>query len=77
MRCFLGWELIATAIMLNRMEARLGDVLSFNCSRYGIISWIISFLVGLFTLRLKSHFFAMLTMAVSGLFLVLQRNGEH
>ena len=36
-----------------------------------VIAGIISFLIGLLTLRLKSHFFAMLTMAVSGLFLVL------
>ncbi len=36
-----------------------------------LIAGIISFLVGLLTLRLKSHFFAMLTLAVSGLFLVL------
>nr|WP_257985083.1 branched-chain amino acid ABC transporter permease [Bacillus sp. T33-2] len=32
---------------------------------------IISYIVGLLTLRLKSHFYAMLTMAFAGLFLVL------
>src|SRR6185437_2864450 len=36
-----------------------------------VLAGIISFFVGLLTLRLKSHFFAMLTLAVSGLFLVL------
>ena len=32
---------------------------------------IVSFIVGLLTLRLKSHFYAMLTLSLSGLFLVL------
>ena len=36
-----------------------------------LIAGILSFIVGLLTLRLKSHFFAMLTMAISGLLLVV------
>jgi branched-chain amino acid transport system permease protein len=36
-----------------------------------LITAIVSFIVGLLTLRLKSHFYAMLTMAFAGLFLVL------
>lgn len=36
-----------------------------------ILTAILSYIVGLLTLRLKSHFYAMLTLAVSGLFLVL------
>lgn len=36
-----------------------------------VLTAIVSFLVGILTLRLKSHFFAMLTLAVAGLFLVL------
>ncbi|WNF38651.1 branched-chain amino acid ABC transporter permease [Bacillaceae bacterium IKA-2] len=36
-----------------------------------IFTGIVSFLVGLLTLRLKAHFFAMLTLAVSALFLVV------
>lgn len=36
-----------------------------------IFTAIVSFLVGLLTLRLKAHFFAMLTLAVSALFLVV------
>ncbi|MDR4948983.1 branched-chain amino acid ABC transporter permease [Neobacillus cucumis] len=36
-----------------------------------IITALVSFIVGLLTLRLKSHFYAMLTLALSGLFLVL------
>lgn len=36
-----------------------------------LITAIVSFIVGLLTLRLKSHFYAMLTMALAGLFLVV------
>ncbi|MEH6993303.1 branched-chain amino acid ABC transporter permease [Neobacillus drentensis] len=36
-----------------------------------LVTAIVSFIVGLLTLRLKSHFYAMLTMALAGLFLVL------
>jgi branched-chain amino acid transport system permease protein len=36
-----------------------------------LLTAIVSFIVGLLTLRLKSHFYAMLTMALAGLFLVL------
>ncbi|MEH7108757.1 branched-chain amino acid ABC transporter permease [Bacillus sp. JJ1764] len=36
-----------------------------------ILTAAVSFLVGLLTLRLKSHFYAMLTLSLSGLFLVL------
>ncbi|MBP1948247.1 branched-chain amino acid ABC transporter permease [Virgibacillus litoralis] len=35
-----------------------------------IIAAIVSFIVGILTLRLKSHFYAMLTLALAGLFLV-------
>jgi branched-chain amino acid transport system permease protein len=36
-----------------------------------VLTAIISFFVGLLTLRLKSHFYAMLTLSLAGLFLVL------
>ena len=36
-----------------------------------VITAVVSFIVGLLTLRLKSHFYAMLTLSLSGLFLVL------
>ncbi|WP_462411210.1 branched-chain amino acid ABC transporter permease [Neobacillus sp. Marseille-QA0830] len=36
-----------------------------------VLTAIVSFIVGLLTLRLKSHFYAMLTMSLAGLFLVL------
>ncbi|ALC85508.1 MULTISPECIES: branched-chain amino acid ABC transporter permease [Bacillaceae] len=67
---FFGMGAYATAIMLNHFEATLG--IFFLSILVGmVLAAVISFLVGLLTLRLKSHFFAMLTMAVSGLFLVL------
>jgi branched-chain amino acid transport system permease protein len=36
-----------------------------------LLTGVVSYFVGLLTLRLKSHFYAMLTMAFAGLFLVL------
>ncbi|PLS01153.1 branched-chain amino acid ABC transporter permease [Neobacillus cucumis] len=36
-----------------------------------VLTALVSFIVGLLTLRLKSHFYAMLTLSLSGLFLVL------
>ena len=36
-----------------------------------LLTALLSFLIGLLTLRLKSHYYAMLTLAFSGLFLVL------
>ncbi|MEH7120162.1 branched-chain amino acid ABC transporter permease, partial [Neobacillus vireti] len=36
-----------------------------------VLTGLVSFIVGLLTLRLKSHFYAMLTLSLSGLFLVL------
>ncbi len=36
-----------------------------------VLTAIVSFIVGLLTLRLKSHFYAMLTLSLAGLFLVL------
>ncbi|MFJ8064542.1 branched-chain amino acid ABC transporter permease [Psychrobacillus sp. NPDC096426] len=67
---FFGMGAYATAIMLNRFDQTL-SVFLLSIVVGMVISGVISFLVGLLTLRLKSHFFAMLTLAVSGLFLVL------
>lgn len=67
---FFGMGAYATAIMLNHFESTVGTFL-LSIAVGMVIAGVISFLVGLLTLRLKSHFFAMLTMAVSGLFLVL------
>ncbi|TQR17980.1 branched-chain amino acid ABC transporter permease [Psychrobacillus soli] len=67
---FFGMGAYATAIMLNRLEPTL-SVFFLSIAVGMVIAGVISFLIGLLTLRLKSHFFAMLTLAVSGLFLVL------
>ena len=40
-----------------------------------VLTAIVSFIVGLLTLRLKSHFYAMLTLAFLDFFLYLQKNG--
>ncbi len=67
---FFGIGAYATAIMLNHYDSTLGFFL-LSILVGMLIAGAVSFLVGLLTLRLKSHFFAMLTMAVSGLILVL------
>lgn len=67
---FFGIGAYTTAVMLDRMDPTI-SVFILSIATGMIIAGIISFLVGLMTLRLKSHFFAMLTLALSGLFLVL------
>ena len=67
---FFGIGAYTTAVMLKQMDhTLLIFVLSIVIGM--VLAGFISFLVGLLTLRLKSHFFAMLTLAFSGLFLVL------
>ncbi len=67
---FFGIGAYTTAVMLDRIEPTI-SVFILSIATGMVIAGIISFLVGLMTLRLKSHFFAMLTLALSGLFLVL------
>ncbi|WP_249871739.1 branched-chain amino acid ABC transporter permease [Oceanobacillus saliphilus] len=66
---FFGIGAYSTAIIMNNMDA---TVLSFFVAILVavIIASIVSFIVGALTLRLKSHFYAMLTLALAGLFLV-------
>lgn len=67
---FFGIGAYTTAVMLKQMETSIAIfILSIVVGM--LIAGFISFLVGLLTLRLKSHFFAMLTLAFSGLFLVV------
>lgn len=67
---FFGIGAYTTAVMLKQMDATLTMfLLSIVTGMF--FAGMISFLVGLLTLRLKSHFFAMLTLAFSGLFLVV------
>lgn len=67
---FFGIGAYATAILLNMFEPTIGVFLSSILVGIAVSS-IVSFCVGLLTLRLKSHFFAMLTLAISGLLLVV------
>ncbi|MFJ7953160.1 branched-chain amino acid ABC transporter permease [Lysinibacillus sp. NPDC096418] len=67
---FFGIGAYTTAVMLKQMDTSIAIfILSIVVGM--LIAGFISFLVGLLTLRLKSHFFAMLTLAFSGLFLVV------
>ncbi|MEB2298747.1 branched-chain amino acid ABC transporter permease [Lysinibacillus xylanilyticus] len=67
---FFGLGAYTTAVMLKQMEPTLSTFfLSIVVGM--LLAGFINFLVGLLTLRLKSHFFAMLTLAFSGLFLVV------
>jgi len=67
---FFGIGAYTTALFLDRWEHTF---LSFLVSLAVVLllTGIVSYLIGALTLRLKSHFYAMLTLAVSGLFLVL------
>lgn len=66
---FFGIGAYSTAVLMDRMDATLWSFfLGIFIST--VIAGMISLLVGLLTLRLKSHFYAMLTLALAGLFLV-------
>lgn len=67
---FFGIGAYTTAIMLKKLAPTMSYF--FLSILVGmILAGIVSFIIGLLTLRLQSHFFAMFTLAVSGLFLVL------
>jgi len=67
---FFGIGAYTTAIFLHRWDH---SMLSFLISLVAVLvlTGIVSYLIGVMTLRLKSHFYAMLTLAIAGLFLVL------
>lgn len=67
---FFGFGAYATSVMLKNIDSSL-TVFFLSILVGMVIAGIVSFLIGLLTLRLQSHFFAMFTLAVSGLFLVL------
>lgn len=66
---FFGLGAYSTSVMLKNLDSTL---LNFFLSIIVgmVFAAVLSFLIGLITLRLQSHFFAMFTLAVSGLFLV-------
>lgn len=66
---FFGLGAYSTSVILKNLESTLFNF--FISVIIGmVIAGIVSFVIGLLTLRLQSHFFAMFTLAVSGLFLV-------
>ncbi|MFD2046707.1 branched-chain amino acid ABC transporter permease [Ornithinibacillus salinisoli] len=66
---FFGIGAYSTAVTLDRFDATLPSLL-LGVLIALVIAAIVSFIVGVLTLRLKSHFYAMLTLALAGLFLV-------
>jgi branched-chain amino acid transport system permease protein len=66
---FFGIGAYSTGIFLDRMEPNMFWFLVSLLAGF-VIAGIVSYIVGLLTLRLKSHFYAMLTLAFAGLFLV-------
>ncbi|MEC5425619.1 branched-chain amino acid ABC transporter permease [Virgibacillus sp. C22-A2] len=66
---FFGIGAYSTAISMDRLEPTIGSLL-IAVVIATIIAAIVSFIIGVLTLRLKSHFYAMLTLALAGLFLV-------
>ncbi|MEL3960804.1 branched-chain amino acid ABC transporter permease [Lysinibacillus endophyticus] len=67
---FFGIGAYSTAIMLKEIQPTI-PVFIGSIVVGMVLAGILSFFVGLLTLRLKSHFFAMLTLAISGLLLVV------
>lgn len=67
---FFGIGAYTTAIFLHRWDHTM---IAFLVSLLVVLvlTGMVSYLIGVMTLRLKSHFYAMLTLAVAGLFLVL------
>ncbi|MCA1059558.1 branched-chain amino acid ABC transporter permease [Rossellomorea aquimaris] len=66
---FFGIGAYSTGIFLDRMEPTM-FWLVVSIFVASVLAGIVSYIVGLLTLRLKSHFYAMLTLAFAGLFLV-------
>jgi branched-chain amino acid transport system permease protein len=67
---FFGIGAYSIGIFMKRLEPTMANFFWATLTTI-VITAVVSFLVGLLTLRLKSHFYAMLTLSLSGLFLVL------
>lgn len=67
---FFGIGAYTIGIFMNRFEPTLANLL-IALLVVILLTGVVSFIIGLLTLRLKSHFYAMLTLAFSGLFLIL------
>lgn len=66
---FFGIGAYTVGIFMKRFEPTMINLVWAVLATM-LITAVVSFIVGLLTLRLKSHFYAMLTLALSGLFLV-------
>lgn len=66
---FFGIGAYSVAIVIDRNEPTMGYLL-LGALIAMLIAGVVSLVAGLLTLRLKSHFYAMLTLALAGLFLV-------
>ncbi len=66
---FFGIGAYSTAIMFDRFEPTVGYLVLAVIVGV-VLAGIVSFIAGILTLRLKSHYYAMLTLALAGLFLV-------
>ncbi|MGD6833762.1 branched-chain amino acid ABC transporter permease [Sutcliffiella halmapala] len=67
---FFGIGAYSTGVMLKHFDSTIATLL-LAVLVGAVIAAVISYLVGMLSLRLKSHFYAMLTLAFSGLFLVV------
>lgn len=67
---FFGIGAYSVSVMIDRNEPTIQYLLLGTIVGV-VIAGVVSLLAGLLTLRLKSHFYAMLTLALAGLFLVL------
>lgn len=67
---FFGIGAYCVALLLDRQEVTIVTVV-MGLTIAVVISAIISYIIGMLSLRLKSHFYAMLTLAISQLFFVL------
>lgn len=67
---FFGIGAYTTAIFLDRWDHSLVSFL-FSLPVVLLLTGVVSYLIGVLSLRLKSHYYAMLTLAFAGLFFVL------
>lgn len=67
---FFGIGAYCVALLFDRQEASISSFL-MGVILAVTLSAVISYMIGMLSLRLKSHFYAMLTLAISQLFFVL------
>lgn len=67
---FFGLGAYSTGLVLNMYETTMGMFFLGLCLAF-LLATIVSYLIGMLSLRLQSHFYAMLTLGFSELFLVI------